>query len=59
MDGINCSVKTSPCMKEWMVADFSKGANMVKKKKMNVRLPLLSSNITTPYFKYGQVQVVL
>ena len=54
MDEINCSVKTSPCMKRWMVqADFSKEVNMVKK-KANGRLLLLSSNIMTLYFKDGQ-----
>ena len=46
MDGINCSVKTSPCMKEWMVADFSKEANMVKKKKNECP-------VATPLFKYN------
>ena len=35
MAEINCSVKTSPCMKKWMVqADFPKEVNMVKKKRM-------------------------
>ena len=59
MDVRNCSVKTSPYIKEWMVlVDPPKGANMVKK-KMNGRLLLLSSNIATLYIKYGREQVVL
>ena len=46
-------------MKEWIVqADFPKEANMVKK-KMNDRLLLLSSNITTLRFEYAPEQVVL
>ena len=47
MSEINCSVRTSPCMKEWMVqADFPKGANMVKKNEWPVAPPLFKYNDT-------------
>ena len=50
MGGSNCSVKKSPCMKEWMAqADLPKEAKTVK--KMNVRSLLLYSNKKTLYFK--------
>ena len=46
MDVRNCSVKTSPYIKEWMVlVDPPKGANMVKKKN--------EWQVATPLFKYS------
>ena len=47
MDEINCSVKTSLCMKEWIAqADFPKGANMVKKNEWSFATPLFKYNDT-------------
>ena len=47
MDGINCSVKTSPYMKEWMVqTDFPKEANTVEKNECPVASPLFKYNDT-------------
>ena len=48
MDEINSSVKTWPCMKEWIVqADFPKESNMVKKIEWPVATPLVKYNDTS------------